>query len=183
MRQILALIVVVSLLVPSIAMAYPEKETKEKMEVYDSFGNKIIEKMISSKEESKIESDLSQGKISPAIANLLPKTRDFGILTYIVSYGRGKVYIPLHRDGSFLRFFLRPIFFQYEKGITFAKFGANYAWDRFKTFGDYGVMIRSQRGIMIGFVGLHIKIGHKLTPDTHIFIGGSLITVGNDLFL
>ena len=105
------------------------------------------------------------------------------VLTYIVSYGRGKVYIPLHRDGSFLRFFLRPIFFQYEKGITFAKFGANYAWDRCKTFGDYGIMIRSQRGIMIGFVGLHIKIGHKLTPDTHIFIGGSWITVGNDLFL
>ena len=181
MKKIVSLILVLSLLMPF--MVANAENGKEKLEIYDSFGNKIMEKTISVDEANKIEKDIANGKIEPFILKLMPKVRDYGILTYIISYGRGKIYIPFHRDRSFLRFFLRPVFFQYEKGLTIAKFGANYAWDRCKTIGDYGFMIRSQRGILIGFIGLHIRIKHKLTPDAHIFVGGSLITIGNDLFL
>ena len=184
MRKIIVLFVVLSLLVPSIAFTSNAKTSKESIEIYDSFGNKIMEKKIDVQKVAEIEKDLQNGKVDPALLNLMPFKRfDFGMLTYVISYGRGKVYIPFHKDRSFLRFFLRPIFFKYERGFTIAKFGANYMWDRCKSFGDYGVMIRSQRGIMIGFIGLHIKIRHRLNPDTHIFIGGSIAMIGNDLFL
>ncbi|MCD6222260.1 MAG: hypothetical protein J7K12_01055 [Thermoplasmata archaeon] len=183
MKKVLAIFVVLSLVVPYMAIANAENEAKEKIEVYDSFGNKIAEKIVTEEKAKEIEQELTEGKADAAIMHLLPKRMDFGVLTYVVSYGKGKVYIPLHRDRSFLRLFIRPIFFKYEKGFTFVKFGANYRWDRCKTFGDYGFMVRKQRGVMIGFIGLHIKIGHKLNPDTHIFVGGSFVMIGNDLLL
>jgi len=184
MRKLISLFLVGLLVIPYFTIANASGEPKEKVVVYDSFGNKIMEKMMSASDVEKMEKDLQNGKIDPQLLHLLPRKRmDFGFLTYVISYGRGKVYIPLHRDRSFLRFFLRPIFFKYERGITIAKFGANYVWDRCKTVGDYGFMIRRQRGVMVGFIGLHIKISHKLDPDTHIFIGGSMLMIGNDLFL
>jgi len=183
MKRIIALFVAISLMIPYAYVNASRNNVKDSIEIYDSFGNKIMEKKIDEKEAKEIEKELQDGKVSPALLHLIPKRMDFGILTYVISYGKGKVYIPFHKDRSFLRFFLRPIFFKYEKGFTVAKFGANYMWDRCKSFGDYGIMIRNQRGVMIGFIGLHIKIKHKLNPDTHIFIGGSLAMIGNDLFL
>jgi len=181
MRRIMALFLVTSLLMPYLAVN-AETGGKQKVEIYDSFGNKITEKFISEREAQKIEREIMNGN-EKAILSLIPKRMDFGVMTYVISYGRGKVYIPMHRAHSFLRFFIRPIFFKYERGITFVKFGANYRWDRCKTFGDYGYMVRNQFGVMIGFVGLHIRIPHKLTPDTHIFVGGSFAMLGKDLFL
>ena len=184
MKKIIVLFVVFSLMLPLPYMAVnAQHNNKDIMEVYDSFGNKIMEKKIDEQKATEIENELQQGKVDPALLHLLPKRMDFGVLTYVVSYGKGKVYIPFHRDRSFLRLFLRPIFFKYEKGFTIVKFGANYRWDRLKSFGDYGIMLRHQRGVMIGFIGLHIKIRHRLNPDTHIFIGGSWAMMGNDLFL
>ena len=180
MKRIVSLFLVMSLMVPYFAMAEPSGG-KERIEIYDSFGNKIMEKIVSEREAQEIERELMNGN-EKVLLHLLPKM-DFGVMTYVISYGRGKVYIPLHRDNTFLRFFIRPIFFKYERGVTIVKFGANYVWDRCKTVGDYGYMVRNQFGVMIGFVGLHIKIPHKLNPDTHIFVGGSFAMLGNDLFL
>lgn len=141
------------------------KDDSVTIAVYDFTGNKIFEKIVSQKEAIKIEKDLLQGRFHE-----LGIKFDFGIGNYIISYGKGKVYIPFSKERSFLRLMLRPIFFNYEKGITFVKFGANYFW-KGKSIGDFGLMLRRQSGMMLGFIGLHVKISHKLKPDTHIFIG------------
>ena len=108
---------------------------------------------------------------------------DFGFNNYLISYGKGKVYIPFSKERSFLRLMLRPIFFNYyEGGFTAVKFGANYFW-KGKGIGDYGVMLGRQCGFMLGFYGLHIKIAWKLRADTHLFIGGSILIVGKDRLL
>jgi len=139
-----------------------------------------MEKVVTDREANKIEKGILNGDTS-SLEKYIPRKFDFGIMSYIFSYGKGKIFIPFHNDRSFIRIFLRPIFFQYEKGFTIAKLGANYAWDRCKKIGDYGIMMHRQRGILIGFVGVHIKISHTLKPDTHFLIGGSFITIGNDL--
>lgn len=105
----------------------------------------------------------------------------WGILNYVVSYGRGEIYIPLKSDRSFLRLLLRPIFFKYNLGFTVTKFGATYMWDSNNVVGNIGFMLGRQRGFMIGFMGLHVRIPHKLKPDSHLFIGGVLIINGNNL--
>ncbi|MEA2054683.1 MAG: hypothetical protein U9O96_06190 [Candidatus Thermoplasmatota archaeon] len=105
----------------------------------------------------------------------------WGIFNYVVSYGRGEIYIPLKSDRSFIRMMFRPIFFKYNLGVTITKFGSNYIWDSKNTMSNMGWMFGRQRGFTVGFVGLHIRVPHKLSPDSHLFIGTSLIINGNNL--
>lgn len=175
--SIFAVAILISVVMPSNAT-----ESKEKITIYDSYGNKIMEKVVSESQADKIEKSLLSGDAT-FLHKYLPRKFDFGIMSYIFSYGEGKVFIPFHKDRSFIRLFLRPIFFQYEKGVTITKLGANYAWDRCKKIGDYGIMMHRQRGILIGFVGVHVKITHYLRPDSHFLIGASFITIGNDLLM
>lgn len=166
----------VALFLIPISMANPESE-KAIVQVYDFKGDKIIEKEVTYERAKEIEKDILNGDLG-----MLGIKFDLGFSNYLVSYGRGKVYIPFSKERSFFRLMLRPIFFNYEKGFTFVKFGANYIW-KGKSIGDYGMMLRSQCGMMLGFYGVHIKISWKLRPDTHIFVGGNLLLVGNDKIL
>ncbi len=182
MKGKIIVFVVAMLLMP--AMPFTNKTSaddgKLTMDVYDFFGNKIEEKEISISLLHSIIQRLANGD-EDAINDLGIKW-DFGFSNWIVSYGKGKVYIPLSRERSFLWILLRPIFFNYQEGFTFVKFGANYVW-KGKSIGDYGLMLRNQAGIMMGFVGLHIRIRHPLQPDIHIFIGSTLLLAGKDKIL
>lgn len=154
------------------------KEEMATIEVFDCFGNKIEEREISARKLNTLERDIIQGDL-----DILGIKHDFGFSNYVVSYGKGEVFIPLCKERSFLRLMLRPIFFNYfDGGLTIVKFGANYAW-KGATVGDYGIMFRDQCGMLLGFLGLHIKISWKLRSETHIFVGGSLLAVGYDQFL
>jgi len=113
--------------------------------------------------------------------SMLRKEWGWGILNYVISYGKGEIYIPLKSDRSFLRLLLRPIFFKYNMGFTMTKFGATYIWDRSNVMGNIGFMLGRQRGFMVGFIGLHIRISHKLNPDSHLFIGAAIMINGNNL--
>jgi len=156
------------------------REEKCTMEIYDFLGNRIGEREISISMLHSIMERLASGD-EKALDDLGIKW-DFGFSNWIISYGKGKVYIPLSRERSFLWIILRPIFFNYQEGFTLVKFGANYIW-KGKSVGDYGIMLRNQAGCMIGFVGLHIRIRHALEPDTHIFIGSTLLLAGRDRIL
>jgi len=112
---------------------------------------------------------------------LFGKTWSWGVFNYIISYGRGETFVPLKSDRSFVRMMFRPIFFNYNAGITIAKFGTNYMWDSGSTFGNIGWMFGRQRGFTVGFIGIHIRIPHALHPDSHLFIGTTLILNGNNL--
>ncbi len=131
---------------------------------------------------------LQQAKILPEdsdVKQLLPTFRKkdwgWGIFNYVISYGRGEIFVPLKLDRSFLRLFLRPIFFNYNLGFTVAKLGATYIWDSECTIGNVGLMLGRQRGFMIRFVGIHVRIPHQLIPDSHLFIGATIMINGNNL--
>lgn len=124
---------------------------------------------------------LSNANILPDISAIFGKEWGWGIFNYVISYGRGEIYIPFKSDRSFLRLLLRPIFFKYNIGFTMTKFGATYMWDSNGVVGNMGFMLGRQRGFMVGFVGLHIRIPHKLNPDGHLFIGAAIMINGNNL--
>ncbi len=119
--------------------------------------------------------------ILPEKYTLFGKTWGWGVFNYIISYGRGDIFIPLKSDRSFFRLIFRPIFFRYNAGVTVAKFGTNYMWDSRNTVGNVGWMLGRQRGFTVGFIGIHIRIPHPLHPDSHLFIGTTLILNGNNL--
>ena len=169
-------------------------------------GKEIEKKMLSYEDANEMESKISQildesarstniSKVIERVIHVLReygifpekygfffgKTWGWGIFNYIVSYGRGEIFIPLKTDRSFLRIMLRPILFKYNFGVTVAKFGTNYMWDSRNTVGNIGWMLGRQRGFTAGFIGLHIRIPHALHPDSHIFIGTTLILNGNNL--
>ncbi|RLF52335.1 MAG: hypothetical protein DRN11_01310 [Thermoplasmata archaeon] len=173
MKKILSLLVVALLAMPlSIA-----KEDKAVVEVCDALGNKIMVKHVELTKAKEIEKELMHGNL-----RILGIKFDYGIANLIISYGKGKVYIPFSKERSFIRLMLRPIFFNYEEGFTIVKFGANYFW-KGKSIGDFGLMLRKHQGVMIGFLGIHIRIRYKLQPDTHIFIGGCWLILGRDKLL
>ncbi|MBC7080995.1 MAG: hypothetical protein H5T44_01920 [Thermoplasmatales archaeon] len=145
-------------------------ENSVDVEIFNAVNEKVKEIKISYEDAKRIE----EGDLSP-----LRIKHDSGFSNYIISCGGGKVFIPFSKERSFLRLMLRPILFHYSKGITITKFGANYVW-KGKSIDDYGLMIGNQFGIMLGFVGLHIKIGWKLREDTHIFVGSSILFIGYD---
>jgi hypothetical protein len=174
--RIVALFAALLFLMP-VAMFSNASEEKAKVEIFDFYGNKIGEKEMSTDEIKSFKKDILDGNFCVAGLKF-----DFGFGNYIISYGKGKVYIPFSRERSFIRLMLRPIFFHYEKGFTLVKFGANYIW-RGKSIGDYGMMFRNQYGMMLGFLGVHIRIRHKLQPDTHIFVGNALLIAGKDKLL
>ena len=170
---------VLLLIVPVFNFNSSGKETNEKytMEIYDMYGNKIEERKISLAMLHSLEEKIKKGELDD-----LGIKWDFGFSNWIISYGKGKVYIPLSRERSFFRLLFRPIFFDYQEGFTMVKFGANYFW-KGKSMGDYGIMLRNQQGMMLGFFGIHIRIRHPLQPDTHIFIGTNLLMIGRDKIL
>jgi len=172
--------------------------------ISDIAGTKIQKKSLSAEEaremENKIagilDSDRMPANISEVIERVIEVLKDYGILpdrfmfgktwgwgvfNYIISYGRGEIYIPLKSDRSFVRMMLRPILFNYNAGVTVAKFGTNYMWDSRNTVGNIGWMLGRQRGFTVGFIGVHVRIPHALHPDSHLFIGTTLILNGNNL--
>jgi len=175
--KIVAMLVCVMFLAPLVHDAVAREEMA-KVEIFDCFGNKIEEREISAKKLDSLERDIARGDL-----DVLGIKHDFGFSNYVISYGRGEVFIPLYKERSFLRLMLRPIFFNYfDGGFTIVKFGANYVW-KGSTIGDYGIMFRDQCGMLLGFIGLHIQISWKLHPETHIFVGGTLLAAGYDRFL
>lgn len=146
--------------------------------------------MLGADEAAAAERDLATDNMDRAMARL-GISFDFGFSNLIFSYGKGEVYVPFARDcallspenGFLFRFIFRPIFFNYHSGgMTMVKFGANYFW-KGKTIRDFGFMLGDQAGMMMGFYGTHVKIPWHLRPDTHIFFGGNLLTVGYNKFL
>jgi hypothetical protein len=108
------------------------------------------------------------------------REKRWGILTSVMSYGSGKVYIPfkLGERGS-IRPIFRPIFWHYPiKGVTSVRLGATYSWPGEKTLGYRGWLSGPQSGVMMGFTGIHIKLSHKLRPDTHFLLGKTLSIKG-----
>jgi len=169
MKAIFVAIVTLLLLLPAVPIR--GQDEKVEVEITDFMGNVLLKKEMSTRQAEKLEKEILNGKFSCGIKF------DFGFNNYIISYGKGKVYIPLSKERSFMRLMLRPIIFNYEKGFTITKFGANYAWKGAK-IGDYGTMLGRQSGVMLGFYGIHIRIRHALRPDTHIFVGGSMAIIG-----
>lgn len=165
MKKIIAVLIISMFLVPT-SLA----KNSVDVEIFNALNEKVKEMKISYEDAEKIE----KGDLS-----VLGIKHDFGFSNYIVSVGGGKVFIPFSRERCFFRLLLRPILFQYTKGITITKFGANYLW-KGKSIDDYGLMLGNQLGMMLGFIGLHIKIAWKLREDTHIFVGSSILFVGYD---
>ena len=148
------------------------------IEVYNCFGMKLFENKIDELSLLQLETEILNGNFSS-----LGLKWDFGFASYIISYGKGKVYIPLKNERTFFRFFLRPIIFNYYGGgFTLIKLGANYVW-KGKTIGDFGFMTMDQWGMMLGFFGLHVRIRWLVRPETHIFVGSSLMIAGYDKML
>ncbi len=170
MKRIFVAIVALLLLLPAIPIKGQEERVR--IEITDFMGNVLLKKEMSNSEAEKLEKEILNGNFV-----LCGIKFDFGFNNYMISYGKGKVFIPLSRERSFIRLMLRPIFFNYERGFTITKFGANYAWKGVKA-GDYGAMLGRQSGVMLGFYGVHIRIRHALKPDTHIFVGGSIAIIG-----
>ncbi|GEM_PF-6959771 len=108
------------------------------------------------------------------------REKRWGILTSIMSYGSGKVYIPFKLgDRGSIRPILRSIFWHYpSKGVTSVRLGATYSWPGEKTWGYRGWMSGPQSGVMMGFMGIHIKLPHKLRPDNHFLMGQTLSIKG-----
>jgi len=190
---------------PAMASRSDEKE-KVECSVSTIFGTEMEKKTLSYEDANEMESKIAQiinegaqsANISKVIERVIEVLRDYGIFpenhgfifgktwgwgvfNYIISYGRGEIFIPLKSDRSFIRMMLRPILFKYNFGVTIAKFGTNYMWDSRNTVGNIGWMLGRQRGFTAGFIGLHIRIPHPLHPDSHIFIGTTLIINGNNL--
>ncbi|HHH78012.1 MAG TPA: hypothetical protein ENL18_02215 [Thermoplasmatales archaeon] len=189
--------------IPSLVSSGGSKEVVE-CSISDIVGTKVQKKSLSVEEANEMERKISgildsnrmPANISEVVERIIDVLRDYGILqdrtifgktwgwgvfNYIISYGRGEIYIPLKSDRSFVRIMLRPILFNYNAGITVAKFGTNYMWDSMNTVGNVGWMLGRQRGFTVGFVGIHVRIPHALHPDSHLFIGTTLILNGNNL--
>lgn len=198
MKKIIVL-AIVALFVPLSVAAMPSSTVREpshtektsiEIETLDYTSHEALIKEVSVAEAKAIEKDIVEGRIREAIDTLGIRF-DFGFSNYVISYGRGDVYVPLSRDRSLLspeksfifRFVLRPIYFNYyDGGMTFVKFGANHFW-KGRSVGDYGFMLGDQCGMMMGFFGTHICIPWKLRPDTHLLVGGCLMIVGYNKFL
>lgn len=108
------------------------------------------------------------------------REKRWGIFSSIMSYGSGKVYIPFKLgDRGSIRPIFRPIFWHYpNKGVTSVRLGATYSWPGEKTLGYRGWLSGPQSGRMMGFMGIHIKLSHKLRPDTHFLLGQTLSIKG-----
>jgi hypothetical protein len=116
---------------------------------------------------------------------LTPWTR-ISIGSHIFSYGHGKAFIPLDIDlpmgithQTFVGLLLRPVWWDYNLfSYTMVRKG--------KVFPpriDFMDTIGRQQGFMVGFVGLYLRILRPALPDTHLFIGRTLLLVNKDLFL
>ncbi|MFO8133607.1 MAG: hypothetical protein R6U10_06745 [Thermoplasmatota archaeon] len=174
---------------PAAADDSPEKVTAE-IEQISPTGVITRTVTLDADEAAAVERDIANDNVDSAMARL-GINFDIGFSNLIFSYGKGEVYVPLARDcallspenGFLFRFIFRPIFFNYHSGgVTMVKFGANYFW-KGRTVRDFGFMLGDQAGMMLGFYGTHIRIPWLLRPDTHIFVGGNLMTVGYNKFL
>jgi len=165
--------------------------TMMEVETIDFSTGKTIKHEITRAQADELERAAAEGN-AEQVLQLLGISFDIGFTNLVFSYGRGNVYVPMAaRDGAFMspersfifRIILRPIFFNYHAGgFTFVKFGANYIW-KGPAFLDFGYLLGDQMGMMLGFIGTHIRIPWILRPDTHIFMGGCLMTVGYNKFM
>ncbi|MEA2054089.1 MAG: hypothetical protein U9O96_03075 [Candidatus Thermoplasmatota archaeon] len=116
-------------------------------------------------------------------AYLTPWTK-VSVFPHIFIYGHGRVCIPLERSlplgitrQTFIGLLLRPIWWDYNcLSFTVVRKG-HLVPPRI----DFWDMWGNQRGFMIGFLGIHISIIRPLIPDTHVFIGRTLMLVNKDL--
>ena len=105
--------------------------------------------------------------------------RDFHVRLF--TYGEGDIYIPDTDRGEQVNAFwgvmLRPIIYNYDSpGITWV-WHAGILSPAKSFWGKLG----RQRGVVIGFHGLCIKLSHPLSPDTHLMLGKSLLIFHQDL--
>lgn len=194
MKKIIVFCLAALMAVPLTVLMNPTTATDDSqtvdIETLDMATRTAITRTLTRAQAQELEKAAAEGRTG-YVCDLLGISFDFGFASYVFSYGRGDVYVPLTRDCALLspersfifRFLLRPVFFNYYAGgMTFVKFGANYLW-KGPTVLDYGYMLGDQCGMMLGFYGTHIRIPWLLRPDTHIFVGGSLLTVGYNKFL
>ena len=175
MNKALVICVLTLFMAPGLIVAVPDsgaKEDRVTVEVFDFLTNSCRVQEMTQKEAEALETELFAGD-----TERLGLKFDVGFTNYVLSYGRGDVFIPLGKERSFFRFVWKPILFNFEHGVTLVKFGANYEW-KGHGIGDFGVMLNKQCGLMAGFFGLHVRIPWQLRPDTHIFMGGTLFMLG-----
>ncbi len=179
-----------ALLTTAPAAADDSSQIAAEIETISPTGIRSHTLMLDADTAAAVERDIANDNMGRAMARL-GISFDIGFSNLIFSYGKGDVYVPMARDCALLspensfifRFVLRPIFFNYHSGgMTMVKFGANYFW-KGQTVRDFGFMLGDQTGMMMGFYGTHVKIPWRLRPDTHIFVGGNLLTVGYNKFL
>ena len=105
--------------------------------------------------------------------------RDFNIRLF--TYGKGDIYIPETDDGDRLTGFwgimIKPIIYNYaSSGVTWAWHGGLFTPTK-----DFWGKLGRQRGVVIGFKGLCIKLSHSFITDTHLMIGKSLLIFHQDI--
>lgn len=196
MKKLLVLFVIGILVAPAListapaAADNPAEPVTAEIEQVSPTGVTTRTVTLTAEKAAAVERDLANDDVDSAMERL-GISFDIGFSNLIFSYGKGDVYIPMARDcallspenGFLFRFVFRPIFFNYHSGgMTMVKFGANYFW-KGKTVRDFGFMLGDQAGMMMGFYGTHVKIPWRLRPDTHLFVGGNLLTVGYNKFL
>lgn len=196
MKKLLVLFAIGILIAPALLATTPaaadntSEQVTAEIEQLGPAGAQTRTVTLTADEAAAVERDLAKDNIQSATERL-GISFDIGFSNLIFSYGKGDVYVPFARDcallspenGFLFRFVFRPIFFNYHSGgMTMVKFGANYFW-KGKTVRDFGFMLGDQAGMMVGFYGTHVKIPWRLRPDTHIFVGGNLLTVGYNKFL
>jgi hypothetical protein len=194
MKKVMAVCIVALLAVPLATLLQPasadEGNTLVEVETIDFATGALTTRMLTREQVHVLDRAAAEGEAAE-VARLMGLSFDFGFSNLLFSYGKGDVYVPVARDSPFLspertflfRFILRPIIFNYHNGgFTAVKFGANYFW-KGPVFLDYGYMLGDQIGMMLGFIGVHIRIPWLLRPDTHIFVGANLLTVGYNKFL
>jgi hypothetical protein len=116
-------------------------------------------------------------------AYITPWTK-ISVFSHIFSYGHGVACIPFQKSlpfgitrQTYVGMLLRPIWWKYNSFSYTLVRNEHLIPPRI----DFWDMIGRQSGFMIGFIGIHISIIRPLMPDTHIFIGRTLILVNKDL--
>ena len=195
MKKAVVICIIALLAMPLATIITPasadDDTTMVEIETIDFSTGKTIKYTLTRAKAEELERAAAEGN-AEQIARVLGISFDIGFTNLVFSYGKGNVYVPIAaRDKAFMspersflfKIVLRPIFFNYYAGgFTFVKFGANYFW-KGPAFWDFGYLLGDQTGMLLGFIGTHIRIPWLLRPDTHIFMGGCLMTIGYNKFM
>ncbi len=123
-------------------------------------------------------------KIEDVIDAYLTPWATVSVFSHIFSYGHGKACVPLQSNlplgitrQTYVGLLLRPIWWNYNIfSYTIVRSG-HLMPPRI----DFWDTLGRQSGFMIGFMGIHMSVIRPLVPDTHIFIGRTLLLVNKDL--